>query len=91
MMVGWDEIYPHDPNLLLHTPDKKYWVIDAYCVNPQCDCKNMGLSFMYASENKTLDVGGILMDLNNSEGSKEHFQIGHDRGEIPPPPTIYFC
>ena len=65
MMVGWDEIYPHDPNLLLHMPDKKYWVIDAYCVNPQCNCKNMGLSFLYATENKTQDVGGMLVDLNN--------------------------
>jgi len=65
MMVGWDEIYPHDPNLLLHAPDKMYWVIDSYCVNPQCNCKNMGLSFLYATENKTLDVGGMLVDLNN--------------------------
>lgn len=24
MMVGWDEIYPHDPNLKLHAPDKMY-------------------------------------------------------------------
>lgn len=65
MMVGWDEIYPHDPNLLLHAPDKKYWVIDSYCVNPQCNCKNMGLTFLYASENKTQDVGGMVVDLNH--------------------------
>ena len=65
MMVGWDEIYPHDPNLLLHAPDKKYWVIDSYCVNPRCKCKNMGLTFLYATENKTLDVGGMLVDLKN--------------------------
>jgi len=64
LMVGWNEVFPDDPDILFDSAGKKYWIRDLYCINPQCPCKDAMLAFSeIGGEKKCKELGGIALDL----------------------------
>jgi hypothetical protein len=45
--------------------DRRYWILDQYCLNPTCDCQNVSLAFATPDESgkSAKDVFAIFVDL----------------------------
>ena len=64
LMVGWDEVFPDDPDFVFYLSGKRYWVRDLYCINPGCPCKDVTLSFTkFEDEKEYKELGGVATDL----------------------------
>lgn len=58
-MVSWLEVYPDDFNLIFEIDGAVYWADDMYCINPECDCKKVGLAYHRVSSEGVEFVGAI--------------------------------
>jgi|LGOV01.1.fsa_nt_gb hypothetical protein len=64
MMVGWDEVFPNDPDFVFDLSGKRYWVRDQYCITPGCPCKDVTLSFTeLEDEKKYKELGNVTIDV----------------------------
>ena len=64
MLVGWDEVFPDDPDFLLSLSGKRYWVRDLYCITPGCSCKEITFAFTEIEDGKDKALGTVSVDLN---------------------------
>jgi SEC-C motif len=65
LVVGWDEIYPDDPDFIFDISGTKYWARDLYCINPGCTCKDIKISFAeFYDRNNPKELGAVGIDLN---------------------------
>ncbi|MDR3569759.1 MAG: SEC-C metal-binding domain-containing protein [Syntrophobacteraceae bacterium] len=58
-LVSWLEVYPNDFNLIFEMDGAVYWADDMYCINPECDCKKVGLAYHRVSSEGVEFVGAI--------------------------------
>jgi hypothetical protein len=52
LVVGWDEVFPDDPDFVFDISGTRYRARDLYCINPECPCKDITLSFIEIEEEK---------------------------------------
>jgi hypothetical protein len=45
-MVGYSEIFPLAPALAFSIGSERWFALDDYCVNPDCDCRQVALQFV---------------------------------------------
>jgi hypothetical protein len=64
LVVGWDEVFPDDPDFLFNISGNRYWARDMYCVNPGCPCKDITLAFAgFDEEEKPKELGTVSINL----------------------------
>ena len=64
LLVGWDEVFPDEPDFVFYVSEKRYWVRDLYCISPGCHCKDANLSFTeIKGEKKYKELGAVSIDL----------------------------
>ena len=64
LMVGWNEVFPDDPDLIFDSAGKRYWIRDLYCINPKCSCMDAILSFTeIGNKKKYKELGSMAFDL----------------------------
>jgi hypothetical protein len=64
LVVGWDEVFPDDPDFIFEISGTKYWARDLYCINPGCSCKDITVSFAeFGEDNNTKELGAVSIDL----------------------------
>jgi hypothetical protein len=64
LVVGWDEIFPDDPDFIFEISGTKYWARNLYCVNPGCSCKDITVSFVeFDRDNNPKELGAVGIDL----------------------------
>lgn len=64
LVVGWEEVFPDDPDFIFYISGKRYWARDLYCINPGCTCKEIKVSFAEFGEgNNPKELGAVGIDL----------------------------
>ncbi len=64
LVVGWDEVFPDDPDFVFEISGMRYWARDLYCINPGCPCKDITLSFAeFDDEDKPKELGAVGINL----------------------------
>jgi hypothetical protein len=64
-MIPWAKVFPDEPDFLVSRRQHEYWAIDSYCVDPECDCHEVAVSFVQQGSGKMEeDVGAIRVDLD---------------------------
>jgi len=64
LVVGWDEVFPDDPDFVFNISGTRFWARDLYCINPGCTCKDIKLSFAEFDEgNNPKELGAVGIDL----------------------------
>ena len=65
LVVGWDEVYPYDPDFIFEMSETRYWARDLYCINPGCPCKEITISFVeFDEDGKPKELGAVVINLN---------------------------
>ena len=69
LVVGWDEVFPDDPDFIFTVSETRFWARDLYCINPGCSCKEITLSFAeFNEEQKPKELGVVSIVL-------KHFRV----------------
>ena len=64
LVVGWDEVFPDDPDFIFEISGSKYWARDSYCINPGCSCKDITVSFAeFDRDNNPKELGVVSIDI----------------------------
>ena len=64
IVVGWNEVFPDDPDFIFEMSETRYWARDLYCINPGCPCKDITISFAEFDENgKPKELGAVVINL----------------------------
>ena len=64
LVVGWDEVFPDDPDFVFEKSGTRYWARDFYCINPGCSCKDITVSFAeFDKDGNPQDLGAVCIDL----------------------------
>lgn len=67
-MIAFDELFPHDWDLLVAHDGAHYWVIDQYCANPNCDCGEIAFDVHELAENgETPKVGHAKINVHEPQ------------------------
>jgi hypothetical protein len=65
LVVGWDEVFPDDPDFIFDLSGTRYWARDLYCINPGCTCREITISFAAFDEgDNPKELGAVRIDLN---------------------------
>lgn len=56
-MVGYSEIFPLAPALAFSIGSERWLAVDDYCVNPDCDCRQVVLQFVTRAHERGLSLG----------------------------------
>lgn len=66
MVVGWNEVFPDDPDFIFTVSGTHFWARDQYCINPGCPCQEITLSFAeFDQEQKPQELGAVSIALKN--------------------------
>jgi hypothetical protein len=57
------EVFPDDWDMVIGREGQPYWVVDNYCLNPSCSCRDVLLQFK--SANTRLYVGSARVEIGN--------------------------
>ena len=64
LVVGWDEVFPDDPDFVFEISGMRYWARDLYCINPGCPCKDITLSFAeFDEKGRPKELGAVGISL----------------------------
>lgn len=67
LMVGWNEVFPDDPDIIFESAGKRYWIRDLYCINPKCPCRDAVFAFTeIRDKGKHKELGSVAFDLKAS-------------------------
>jgi hypothetical protein len=63
LVVGWEEVFPDDPDFLFDLSETRYWARDLYCINPGCTCNEIKVSFVaFDQGNNPKELGAVGID-----------------------------
>ncbi len=71
-MVSWNEIFPDDFQFIISLEDKRYIVIDNYCITPGCRCNDVGITIFSIDEKD--ELGSIFTDTVKLKAKEVHPQ-----------------
>jgi hypothetical protein len=64
LVVGWDEVFPDDPDFVFDITGTRCWARDLYCINPGCPCQDITISFVeFDEEDKPKELGAVDIGL----------------------------
>lgn len=63
-MVPFLELFPSRWDLAVTLEDRRYWVVDLWCLNPDCPCTDVALDFVAADDDAAEQV---MVDLATGE------------------------
>ena len=64
LVVGWNEVFPDEPDFIFAISGTRYWARDLYCINPGCGCNDITLAFAEFDEAaKPKELGTIVITL----------------------------
>lgn len=63
-MVPYLEIFPSRWDLSVSLDGRRYWVVDLWCLNPECPCTDVALDFVAADDDSAEQ---IMVDLSTGE------------------------
>jgi len=64
LVVGWNEVFPDDPDFVFDISGTRYWARDMYCINPGCPCKDITLSITeFDEEGNPKELGAVGINL----------------------------